>query len=64
MGEDSERQGHGMREAGKPSQGCKAAGWVPVGRCGESPFSSFVLASYLVVPQSTVPTQDREIPHL
>lgn len=47
----------GLREAGGPSQKGK-------GKCGESPFSSFVLASYFVVSQSSVMAQDLELAHL
>lgn len=51
------------KASGTPQRG-KAAGWVPVGTCGESTFSLFALASYFVASQSTVTVQDVEIEHL
>lgn len=53
-----------VRKASGPPQRGKAAGWVPAGRCGESTFSSFALASYFVGPQSTVAVQDMGVEHL
>ena len=47
---------------GRPSQRDKSAGWAPVGRCGDSAFSS--LAFYFIVSQSTVMAQDMELAHL
>lgn len=53
-----------VRKASGPPQRGKAAGWVPTGRCGESTFSLFALATYSVASQSTVIVQDMEIGHL
>lgn len=55
-----------VRKAGAPPHRHQAVGWVPVGKCRESVFSSFSLASYFVVSQSTgiSMAQDTEVKHL
>lgn len=63
----AELMGAGMpqvRKARGPLPRGQAAGWVPTGKCGESIFSSLVLASYSVVSQSTVIAQDTGVEHL
>lgn len=54
-----------VREVGMgASHRGKAAGRLPVGRCGEIAFSSIVFASYFVVSHSSVMTQATELAHL